>query len=211
MNLLFVLRSTHASRKIAGRGCAVWAASVPRFKEKLMKRLTTLGVALVFALGLSVIAQAGWDPNAENEARDTIARFKEADPDLKAFFDKAHGYAVFPTVGKAGMGIGGAYGKGTVFEGGEAIGSASMKQLTIGLQLGGQTYSEIIFFEDEKALDDFKQGNFELGAQASAVAVTKGASADADFDNGVAVFTLAKGGLMAEASVGGQKFSFEPK
>lgn len=176
-----------------------------------MQRLATFGVTLVFALGLAVSAQGGWDPNAENEARDTVAKFKEADPELKTFFDQAQGYAVFPTVGKAGMGIGGAYGKGTVFEGDKAIGSASLTQLTIGLQLGGQTYSEIIFFENEKALDDFKQGNFELGAQASAVAVTKGASADADFDKGVAVFTLAKGGLMAEASVGGQKFSFEPK
>jgi lipid-binding SYLF domain-containing protein len=130
---------------------------------------------------------------------------------MKVFFEKAYGYAVFPTVAKAGMGIGGAYGKGKVYEKGTLIGTSSLTQLTIGFQLGGQAYSEIIFFKDKKALDDFKSGNFELGAQASAVAVTAGASADADYDKGVAIFTQAKGGLMYEASVGGQKFSFKPK
>jgi lipid-binding SYLF domain-containing protein len=108
------------------------------------------------------------------------------------------------------MGLGGAYGKGEVYEREALIGVSSLTQLTIGFQLGGQAYSEIIFFKDKEALDDFKGGNFELGAQASAVAATAGASADASYDNGVAIFTLAKGGLMYEASIGGQKFSFEP-
>ena len=100
--------------------------------------------------------------------------------------------------------------KGEVYEQGVLIGTSSLTQLTIGWQLGGQAYSELVFFKDKAALDDFKRGNFELGAQASAVAATAGASADASYDNGVAIFTLAKGGLMYEASIGGQKFSFEP-
>jgi lipid-binding SYLF domain-containing protein len=97
-----------------------------------------------------------------------------------------------------------------VYEKGKPIGDTSLTQITIGFQLGGQAYSEIIFFKDKKTLDDFKNGNFELGAQASAVAVTAGASADANYEKGVAVFTMAKGGLMYEASVGGQKFSYDP-
>jgi lipid-binding SYLF domain-containing protein len=152
---------------------------------------------------------AGWDPDETAEAKQAVAEFKKADPSLKRFFSAAHAYAVFPTVGKGGFGIGGAYGSGLVFKGGHVVGETSVTQLTIGFQLGGQAYREIIFFEDKAAFDDFKDGNFELSAQASAVAATFGASADADFDNGVAVFTLAKGGLMYEASIGGQKFSFD--
>jgi lipid-binding SYLF domain-containing protein len=175
-----------------------------------MKNMIKIVLAACLML-VGAFAQAGWDPNKEKVALETIARFKQADPSLETFFEEAHGYAVFPTVGKAGMGIGGARGSGVVFEQGEAIGSSTLTQLTIGFQLGGQTYSEIVFFQDQKTLDNFKKGNFEFSAQASAVAVKKGASTDADFENGVAVFTLPKGGLMFEASVGGQKFSFEPK
>jgi len=141
----------------------------------------------------------------------TIADFKGSDPSLQAFFDKAYGYAVFPSVGKGGIGIGGAYGKGKVYRKGKLIGYTSLTQLTIGFQLGGQAYSEIIFFKDSRALNDFTGGNFEFGAQVSAVAVTAGASANADYSGGVAVFTRAKGGLMYEATVGGQKFGFTPK
>lgn len=155
-------------------------------------------------------AIAGWDANAEKSASEAIAAFKEKDPKLQSFFDKAHGYAVFASVGKAGIGIGGAHGSGVVYEKGKAIGTTTLTQLTIGFQLGGQVYSEIIFFKDKAALDRFTKGQFELGAQASAVAVTAGASANVDYSNGVAIFTMAKGGLMYEASVGGQKFSYEP-
>ncbi len=116
---------------------------------------------------------------------------------------------MFPTVGKGGFGVGAAYGRGLVFKSGQVIGQTSVTQLIIGFQLGGQAYREIIFFEDKSTFDDFKDGNFEFSAQASAVAATFGASVDADFDNGVAVFTLAKGGLMYEASIGGQKFSYD--
>ncbi len=165
-------------------------------------------------------ASTGWNPLAEEEAKDqkvdntkvaeAIARFRNSDPGMKVFFQKAYGYAVFPTVGKGGIGIGAAYGEGEVFRQGRLIGTAKLTQVTVGFQLGGQAYSEIIFFKDKAALDRFTGGNFELGAQASAVAVTAGASADADYSNGVAIFTQAKGGLMYEASVGGQKFSFTP-
>jgi lipid-binding SYLF domain-containing protein len=140
-----------------------------------------------------------------------ITTFRENDYGLKGWFESAAGYAIFPSVGKGGMGIGGAFGRGQVYRKGELIGYSTLSQATIGFQLGGQAYSEVIFFEDGPALERFLGGNFEFGAQASAVAATAGASADADYAQGVAVFTLAKGGLMYEASVGGQKFTYEPR
>ena len=152
------------------------------------------------------------------------------------FIDNAYGYAVFPSIGKGGIGIGGAHGKGEVFVGGKKVGKTKMSQITDGLQLGGQVYSQMIFFRDERAFDDFTSGNFEFGAQATAVALTAGAQAsttsggggntssgtDADsskvnaddkqYDkrSGMATFTIAKGGLMYEATLGGQKFKYEP-
>ena len=117
---------------------------------------------------------------------------------------------MFPTVVKGAVGIGGASGSGIVFEKGQALGKARLTQGTIGAQIGGQTYSEVIFFETVPALTDFKKGTLALAAQVSAVAASAGASKDAKYQEGVAVFTHEKGGLMAEASVGGQKFSFEP-
>jgi len=168
----------------------------------------------------NVPAHSGWTPDSEKadqqgvsdtKVAQTIATFKTKDPGLKKFFSKAHGYAVFPTVGKGGIGIGGAYGEGKVYRQGKYIGDTSLSQVTIGFQFGGQAYSEVIFFGSKAALDKFTRGDFEFSAQASAVAVTTGASADADYEGGVAVFTMAKGGLMYEASVGGQKFSFTKK
>jgi Las17-binding protein actin regulator len=164
---------------------------------------------------------------------DTIKIFKEAGESGK-FFAKSYGYAVFPTIAKGGIGIGGAYGKGRVYAKGDYVGDTSVTQVSIGLQLGGQAYSQIIFFEDKHAFDEFTSGNFEFGAQASAVAITAGASAAAstagssagassskqnattttagtEYQKGMAVFTIAKGGLMYEASIGGQKFSYTPK
>ncbi len=168
---------------------------------------TMMGVGmLVLAVGTS---HAGWNPNAVKEAEEAIAEFKKADPELDVFFEKAHGFAVFPSVGKGAILVGGAHGKGIVFEQGQAVGRTSLTQATVGLQLGGQAYREIIFFKDKATLDSFKEGNYEFSAQASAVAAEKGAAADADFDAGVAVFTMAKGGAMFEASIGGQKFGYE--
>jgi len=187
----------------------------------MKKFLAVFGILVLTGMCIAPAASAGWKPSDSEKAEDqhvadkdvaeAIAEFKNNDPAMKAFFNKAYGYAVFPTVGKAGIGSGGAHGSGKVYEKGKYIGNTTLTQLTIGFQLGGQAYREIIFFENKAALDDFKGGNFELGAQASAVAATAGASADADYSAGVAIFTLAKGGLMYEASVGGQKFSFEEK
>jgi lipid-binding SYLF domain-containing protein len=147
--------------------------------------------------------------NADCDA--AITRFKSRDSTIAGWFDKAHGYAIFPSVGKAGLFVGGAHGKGQVYEAKKQIGYSMVTQGTIGLQIGAQVFSEVIFFKDKTALDAFKEGNWEAGAQATAVAVKQGASADADYSEGVKIFTLIDGGLMAEAAVGGQKFSYEPK
>lgn len=123
-------------------------------------------------------------------------------------FSNAYGYVIFPNVGKGGIGIGGAAGKGVVFEGGKIIGKAQLTQLSIGFQFGGQAYREVIFFESKADLDRFKENKIEFSAQASAVAVTQGASANVKYTEGVMIFTQQKGGLMYEASIGGQKFNF---
>jgi len=159
--------------------------------------------------------QAGWDPREkaelEHQAQETVRLFRQRDPSLNAFFDRAAGWAVFPTVGKGGFWIGGAYGEGVVYAGGKAVGYSELKQVSVGFQFGGQAYSEIIFFRDQAALQRFQSGKLEFDAQASGVVADKGAGANADYHKGVAIFTLIKGGLMAEASVGGQTFSFHPR
>jgi lipid-binding SYLF domain-containing protein len=187
--------------------------------------LNRLSAAL--ATGLLLAAAPAW----ADEYQETIDIFKKAGESGK-FFDSAHGYAVFPTIGKGGVGIGGAYGKGRVYEQGKHIGDASMTQVTVGWQLGGQAYSQIVFFQDSRALKEFTSGSFEFGAEASAVAITAaagarastgGASAGASggrhdaatvgskYNKGLATFTVAKGGLMYEASIGGQKFGYTPR
>ena len=159
---------------------------------------------------------SGWRPefNSDKERKagfktiDALKKFKKVRR-LKPYFKEAKGYAVFPNIGKAGFGIGGARGKGEVFEDGKVIGSTTLTQLSLGLQLGGQAFSQIIFFQDEKDLNRFTEGNFEFGASASAALITEGANASADYSDGVAVMTFLKGGFMYEASIGGQKFSFK--
>ena len=181
-------------------------------------------IALVFSV--LVMSSAYADADYSN----AIKVFKDS-PVVQPYFNNAYGYAVFPTIGKGGVGIGGAHGSGQVYVGDKVTGKTSMTQLTIGWQLGGQAYSQIIFFEDKRAYQEFTSGNFEFGAQASAVAITAGAQAQAGttgaaasaspggsagkqaatkYQKGMAVFTRAKGGLMYEAAIGGQKFSFEP-
>jgi lipid-binding SYLF domain-containing protein len=160
---------------------------------------------------------------------DTIALFKNAG-ESAAFFERSYGYAVFPTIGKGGFVVGGAHGKGRVYERGKYVGDASVTQVSVGMQAGGQAYSQIIFFEDQRALNEFTSGNFEFGADVSAVAITAAASARAGttgaaagasggkkdaatagkYHKGMAVFTIVKGGAMYEASVGGQKFKYKP-
>lgn len=162
-----------------------------------------VGVALLLLV-------AGRSANAQKGVSEAMAEFTKADPKLQKEIDRAAGYAIFPSVGKGAIGVGGARGKGWVYRGGTLIGETTLTQVTIGLQLGGQAYRELILFKDGTALDDFCRGNFELSAQASAVAVTAGASTNLKYNGGVAILTMAKGGLMYEASVGGQKFSYKP-
>jgi lipid-binding SYLF domain-containing protein len=168
---------------------------------------------MTFVLLTSTSSLWAFEPDTSDEMQLSVAKaivdMTNKDPGMSKFFDGAAGYAVYPNVGKGGIGIGGAHGKGLVIVDNKAIAETSLSQITIGLQLGGQVYAEFIFFKDKTALGHFQRGNFELGAQASAVAVTLGASADADYDKGVAVFTNVGGGLMYEASVGGQKFKYE--
>ncbi len=175
-------------------------------------RLTLVMICLAAVPNVS--SCAGWDPEKpereQEKVAETIAAFKQRDPGMKTFFNNAYGYAVFPTVGKGAMGIGGAYGKGRVYEKGRMIGTVQLTQVSYGFQLGGQAYSEIIFFQNRKAIDRFKSNRLEFSAQASAVAVTAGASVDAAYEQGAAVFTMAKGGLMYEAAIGGQTFTFHP-
>ena len=178
-----------------------------RSTAKCIVPLVLLGLASAQVQSASI---GGWNPEALEDAQATVARFRSTDPGLEKFFERAHGFVVFPNITKGGLGVGGARGKGMLFQQGNPIGEAIMTQFTLGLQMGGQNYSELIFFEDEESLLDFTEGRFEFSAQASAVAIRAGASADAAFDSGVAVFTMAKAGLMYEASVGGQKFRYEP-
>tara|TARA_Y100001968_G_scaffold8503_1_gene7173 strand:+ start:21743 stop:22357 length:615 start_codon:yes stop_codon:yes gene_type:complete len=160
---------------------------------------------------------AGWNPTENKKGSKSQASSKtiialkkfEQMPELEPYFRKAEGFAVFPNIAKAGMGIGGARGKGEVFQNGNVIGSTTVTQISIGFQLGGQAFSQIIFFKQKRDLDRFTQGNFEFGASASAALINAGAATEAAYSNGVAVLTVSKGGLMYEASIGGQKFNFE--
>lgn len=150
------------------------------------------------------------DSKLANEVKASIKTFLEKNPGLKEHFDNAYGFAVFPKITKAGLGIGGAGGHGLVFDDKTVIGESKLSQATFGLQAGGQTYMELIFFEDQPALDRFTAGKIKFSGQASAVALKDGASADIDYQDGVAIFTKTIGGLMAEASVGGQGFKYSP-
>jgi lipid-binding SYLF domain-containing protein len=161
---------------------------------------------------------------------DTINLFKNAGASA-SFFNRCYGYAVFPVVGEAGFIVGGAMGKGRVYVHGQVVGDTTMGQASLGFQAGGKAYSQIIFFEDKRALDEFESGTFEFDASASAVAVTAGASASVgtngasagasggeknattsgSYQKGMAVFTIAKGGLMYAATIAGQKFSYTPR
>jgi len=176
-----------------------------------MLRRKILMVASLLALTTAGVEHGAWAATTEQDVKTALAEFERTNPKIKAFLESAHGYAVFPTVAKGAIGIGGAHGDGLVYEKGKLIGATTLGQITIGFQLGGQAYRELICFQNKQALDRFKGGNFEFDAQASGVAVTAGISFDASYEHGVAIFTMAKGGLMYEASIGGQKFSFTPK
>ena len=173
-----------------------------------IKRITLFVAALIVVS--SAIAQSSSKVRKlKVDSKKAKAEFIKADPLMNSLFSTAYGYVIFPNIGKGGLGVGGAAGNGIAYQNGVTVGSASMKQLTIGFQAGGQAYREVIFFETKSDLDRFKGNNFELSAQASAVAVTAGVSATIKYKEGVMIFTQAKGGLMYEASVGGQKFDYK--
>ena len=174
-------------------------------------RVSTL-LLTIMLIGVTVNAQTGSkDRKVIADSKTAKSAFVNSDGLLKNLFASARGYVIFPNVGKGGLGIGGAAGNGAVYENGVLIGMAKMKQLTIGFQWGGQAYREVIFFENQAAINRFKENKFEFSAQASAVAVTAGASANAKYKDGVMIFTQTKGGLMYEASIGGQKFEYRAK
>jgi lipid-binding SYLF domain-containing protein len=187
----------------------------------MLKKFSLLLIAAVLALPLSV-AHA-------DEFTDTVQLFKNAG-DSNKFFASSYGYAVFPTVGKGGLVVGGAHGRGRVFVGGKYVGDTTMTQISVGFQGGGQAFSQIIFLQDKRAFDEFTRGNFEFDAQASAVAITAGVSAGAGttgaragasagkrdatteapgFYKGMMVFYVVKGGAMYEAAIAGQKFTYK--
>ena len=188
-----------------------------------MKLISSV-LAMMAMLAVTSVASA-------DDYTDTMQLFKNAG-ESASFFSTAYGYAVFPTIGKGGLIVGAAHGNGHVYEKGKYIGNTSMTQVSVGFQAGGQAYSQIVFFEDKRALDEFTNGNFEFEAGASAVAITaaasgtagtQGASAGASggkkdantvgsaYYKGMAVFTIVKGGAMFQASVAGQKFTYKPK
>jgi len=178
------------------------------------------------ALAIAFVAS----PARADDYEKTIEVFRKAG-ESAGFFDSAYGYAVFPTIGKGGIGFGAAYGKGRVYKQGAHVGNCSLTQATVGFQFGGQAYSQIVFFKDERAFKEFTSGSFEFGAEASAVAITAAAGAKANtagtsagastsrndakvvgtYHKGMATFMVAKGGLIYEASIGGQKFSYKPR
>lgn len=166
---------------------------------------------LIIALCIGFLAGCAATPSEDaliRDSRATLERFVERDPGMRHWIDQAHGYAVFPEIAKGGLGVGGGFGHGIVFELGQPVGRTSVSQATIGAQIGAQSYSQVIFFRDDAALRTYQRENFEFSAQATAVAATAGAAATTSYERGVAVFILSRGGLMAEATVGGQKFRY---
>jgi hypothetical protein len=215
------LRSINISATLRATLGAAFFVSLNRCL--LMQRVLKSTFVLLF---LSMPFQTVW----ADTYSDAVASFRSAGPSA-VYLEQSYGYAIFPTIGKGGIGIGGAHGKGRVYSGGAHLGNSSMTQVTIGFQLGGQAFSQIVFFEDERALREFITGNFEFSAQATAVALTAGVSAEANtgggtsagvsggsnnattvnggYRKGMAIFTIAKGGLMYEAALGGQKYSYQ--
>ncbi len=182
-----------------------------------------LGFAMALFSATAGAADAG-------KYSDTISLFKNAG-ESAAFFKNSYGYAVFPNIGEGGLIVAGAFGKGQVYVGGQVVGDTTMKQLSVGFQAGGQDYSQIIFFQDKAALDQFVSGKFEFSAGAKAIAITAAANAsvgtngvtsgvsggkrdaatEGAYNNGTAVFTIAKGGLMYAAALAGQKFTYKAR
>ena len=174
-------------------------------------------IVRIFACLFTLFMLTGFQTEAQRKkkhdpekAQETIAEFKKVDTGITKFFGSAFGYAIFPSIGKGAIGIGGAAGKGVVYKNSSVSGGVNMTQISFGFQFGGQAYSEVIFFENADAYNRFIENEFQFAAQVSAVALKTGISANAKYTDGVAVFTMAQGGLMYEASVGGQRFKYVP-
>jgi len=178
-----------------------------QLNKKTLAAAPRVAMALLLGVASAVWAAEGPSPT---DAQHTVDVFKKADPGLEKQLAEAPGYVVIPRVNKGAFIFGGAGGRGVLFEKGVATGEVTLTQVTVGAQIGGQSYSELVFFEDESTLADFKKSNLVFSAQASAVAASAGAAANAKYERGVQIFTIAKGGLMLEASVGGQQFSYHP-
>ena len=178
-------------------------------KKMNVLKMSVFSLLFTALLPATMVAQDDDHNKLQADANNARAEFIKSDGLMQNLFDKSYGYVIFPNVGKGAIGVGGAAGNGIVYEQGNPVGRAKMKQVTVGFQFGGQAYREVIFFESKEALEQFKGGNFELSAQASAVAVTKGRSGNVKYRNGIMIFTQEKGGLMYEAAVGGQKFDYK--
>ncbi len=173
--------------------------------------LAAAGAAAMFLAGCSTAPQTGSDRSQlQNDSDAALNDLKAQDSSLDNVLRHSYGYAIFPSVGKGAVGVGGAYGQGEVYQGGNLIGYADMTQATAGASIGGQTFAELIVFQSGDALQRFEAGQLTFDADASAVAAKDGAAANARWENGIAIFTDVKGGLMADAAVGGQKFNYEP-
>lgn len=175
------------------------------FQIRIARFLTVLSVLM-----LAACASVPSDDRMARESRAALERFVDHDPGLQDWVNHSYGYVVFPEIGMAGLGVGGGFGRGMAFRGGQPVGRATASQATIGAQIGAQSFSQVIFFKDDAAMRVFQRGNFEFSARATAVIATAGAAATTSYERGVAVFVLPRGGLMAEATIGGQRFTFEP-
>ncbi len=178
-------------------------------KRTILRSFTLVTVLTVLLMSGSANSQStSKEKKLVTDSKNAKAEFIRTDGLMKNLFNSAYGYVIFPNVGKGGIGIGGAAGNGIVYEKGNIIGKAKLTQVSIGFQFGGQSYREVIFFESKADLNRFKENKIEFSAQASAVAVTAGVSANVKYKEGVMIFTQQKGGLMYEASIGGQKFNY---
>jgi lipid-binding SYLF domain-containing protein len=173
-----------------------------------MKTIKIFITVCILFITASVTAQNSKDREVMAEAKKAKTTLLTINPELKKYFQNASGYVIFPSIGKGAFLVGGAMGNGVVYDKGKAIGMSNIKKLSIGFQIGGQTFTEVIFFETKEALEKFKEGNYEFAAQISAIAADKGVSGAISYNEGVMVVVLPKAGLMADTSVGGQKFEY---
>jgi len=172
---------------------------------KIKNLITTIALMMITIFSF---AQNEDDKRVIDDAEEAIKTMKNADKGLNTFFENSSGYVVFPNVGEGAFILGAATGNGVVYDDGATIGMANLKKLDVGLQAGGQAFMQIIFFETEDEFEEFKDEEFEFSAEIQAIILDKGATKSANYSDGVVVFVKSKGGVMADLSVGGQKFSY---